>query len=72
MSNEELRAKYNAETMRTRGRPPVGPRIDIRLTPDVLAVLDAEAAELDVSRAELVRSIIDARYAYVIATHKPV
>ena len=58
-------------TGRGRGRPPVGPRIDIRLSAAVLAVLDAEAAELDVTRAELVRSIIDARYTYVIATHKP-
>lgn len=44
--------------MTTRGRPPVGPVITVRIPADVLARLDAEAARQGVTRAELVRNIV--------------
>jgi metal-responsive CopG/Arc/MetJ family transcriptional regulator len=48
----------NTDTPRGRGRPPVGPAIEVRLPADVLERLDEIAAEYGVKRAELVRSIV--------------
>jgi hypothetical protein len=45
-----------------RGRPTTGTKIQVRLPPDVLAALDAEAAELGWKRAELMRWIVAERY----------
>ena len=47
---------------RGRGRPAIGDRIELRLPADVLAAVDAEAAELGWKRAELVRWIVTERY----------
>lgn len=44
--------------MTTRGRPSVGPVITVRIPPDALARLDAEAARQGITRAELVRDIV--------------
>lgn len=40
------------------GRPKIGKPINIRLTDELLAVVDAEAARLGVSRAEAIRAIL--------------
>lgn len=40
------------------GRPPVGPAIEVRLPPEVLAWLDAEAQREGTTRADLVRGIL--------------
>jgi hypothetical protein len=48
---------------RGRGRPAIGDRIELRLPADVLAALDAEAVELGMKRAELIRWIVTDRYA---------
>lgn len=45
------------------GRPSIGPAIPIKFPPAVRAMLDAEAGEQRVSVSELVRSIVEARYA---------
>ena len=37
------------------GRPPVGPQVNIAMSPDMLARIDAAAAGAGVSRAEWVR-----------------
>ena len=42
-------------TERGRGRPPVGPRVTIRLEPALLEQIDAAAKRLGVSRAEAIR-----------------
>ena len=47
---------------RGRGRPTIGPAIDIRLPVEMLAAVDAEAAELGWTRAELIRWIVTERY----------
>lgn len=44
----------------TRGRPPIGDRVTVRLQPDLLARIDAEAERRDVSRAELIRDLLSA------------
>ena len=44
--------------MTGRGRPPVGPRVNIRIPVEVIAALDAEAERLGVNRSELVRRIL--------------
>lgn len=44
--------------MTGRGRPSVGPVITVRIPPDLLARLDAEAARQGITRAELVRDIV--------------
>jgi len=43
-----------------RGRPSTGVKVQVRIPVDLLARLDARAAAADVSRAELVRDILDA------------
>ncbi|MFF8590001.1 CopG family transcriptional regulator [Streptomyces sp. NPDC015220] len=40
------------------GRPTVGPKVEVRLAPEVLAKVDARAAEAGVKRAEMLRRII--------------
>jgi hypothetical protein len=45
-----------------RGRPAVGPVIEVRLPDSVLAALEAEAVECSMKRAELVRWIVAERY----------
>ncbi len=47
------------EEERGPGRPEVGPRVEIRVPQAMLAKLDAFAAELQVSRAEAVRRIVE-------------
>ena len=47
---------------RGRGRPPIGERVELRLPPDVLAAVDAEAVELGWKRAELLRAIVCDHY----------
>ena len=42
----------------SRGRPPVGPRITVRLPVALVDKLDIEASRREVARAELVRRII--------------
>jgi hypothetical protein len=42
-----------------RGRPPVGPVIEVRLPADTLAALDAEAAVQQVTRAAMVREALN-------------
>lgn len=37
------------------GRPPVGPQVNIAMSPDMLARIDTAAASAGVSRAEWVR-----------------
>jgi hypothetical protein len=44
------------------GRPATGERVEVRLPPEVLAAVDAEAAELGWKRAELLRWIVAERY----------
>lgn len=41
------------------GRPEVGPTIQIRLTEETLATLDAIAARRSISRAEVVRQLVE-------------
>jgi hypothetical protein len=41
-----------------RGRPAIGERVEVRIPPDLLARLDAEAARQGITRAELVRDIV--------------
>jgi hypothetical protein len=41
-----------------RGRPPVGPVIEVRLPADTLAALDAEAERLGRTRANVVRDVL--------------
>lgn len=50
------------EEGRGRGRPPVGPAIEVRLPPAVVAALEAEAAERGWKRAELLRWIVEQHY----------
>jgi len=40
------------------GRPPVGPKIQVRVDSELLNMIDAAAAERGISRAELVRQIL--------------
>lgn len=44
--------------MTGRGRPAIGERVEVRIPPDALARLDAEAARQGITRAELVRDIV--------------
>lgn len=44
--------------MTPRGRPPVGPVITVRIPPDLLALLDAEAERRETTRAEMIRDIL--------------
>lgn len=44
--------------MTGRGRPAIGERVEVRIPPDLLARLDAEAARQGITRAELVRDIV--------------
>jgi len=46
---------------RGRGRPFIGERIEVRLEPELLELLDAEALRLGCKRAELVRQLIAER-----------
>jgi hypothetical protein len=48
------------ETKRRPGRPTVGGRVTVSLSPDRLARIDAAAALARISRAEMLRRIIDA------------
>lgn len=41
-----------------RGRPAIGGRIEVRLEPELLELVDAEAHRLGLKRAELVRQLI--------------
>jgi hypothetical protein len=43
------------------GRPAIGGRIDVRLGPELLELLDAEALRLGCTRPELVRQLIAER-----------
>lgn len=45
--------------MTGRGRPPIGPAVQVRLTPGLLARLDAWAKRQGVNRAEAVRRLLD-------------
>jgi hypothetical protein len=49
-----------AETKRRPGRPTVGGRVTVSLTPDRLARIDAAARLAHITRAEMLRRIIDA------------
>ena len=46
---------------RGRGRPAIGERIEVRLEPELLELLDAEAQRLGCKRAELVRQLLAER-----------
>jgi hypothetical protein len=48
--------------MTGRGRPRTGTKVEVRLPPEVLAAVDAEAVELGWKRAELLRWIVAERY----------
>ena len=39
------------------GRPPIGPVVLVRIPPDVIARLDAQAERKNITRAELLRRI---------------
>jgi hypothetical protein len=43
-----------------RGRPPVGPRVEIRVDPATLARLDEWATNHHLSRAEALRRVLEA------------
>jgi hypothetical protein len=49
------------------GRPAIGDRIELRLPPDVLELVDRTAAAIGVKRAELIRSIVTAYVRETIA-----
>ena len=40
------------------GRPYVGPEVRVRIPPDLLAIIDEEAAKCCLTRAAMVRSIL--------------
>ena len=46
-------------TTRGRGRPPIGPTVELRLPPEVLAHIDAWADAEGVTRAEAIRRLIN-------------
>ena len=41
------------------GRPPIGPKIEVRLSPETLAKLDDEAERRGEKRAAVVRGIVE-------------
>lgn len=49
----------STEANRGPGRPPVGPRVEVRLTPDVLTQVDTLAASRDEKRSDTVRQLIE-------------
>ena len=56
-----MAAKFDGgPAVRTPGRPAIGERVDVRIAPDALARVDAFAAEAGITRAEAIRSLIDA------------
>lgn len=44
------------------GRPAVGPKVEFRLEPDILAKVDARAAAEGIKRAEMLRRIVTAAF----------
>ncbi|MCM8552271.1 CopG family transcriptional regulator [Streptomyces sp. STCH 565 A] len=42
------------------GRPVVGPKVETRVSPEILARIEARAVKEDVSRAEMLRRLIEA------------
>ena len=44
------------------GRPPVGPKMDVRLWPDQVEKIAAAAKAANTSRAEIIRRLIDWRW----------
>ena len=48
-----------------RGRPPIGPRVTIRLEPDTRARLDEIAVHSDLALADVVRLMLDAALARI-------
>lgn len=47
------------EERRRVGRPSTGERIEVRIPHDVLDVIDAEAEQLDTTRAAVIRDILE-------------
>lgn len=45
--------------MTGRGRPPIGPAVQVRLTPDLLARIDRWAKRQGVTRAEAIRRLVE-------------
>jgi predicted DNA-binding protein len=48
------------EERRRVGRPSTGERIEVRIPADVLDVIDAEADQLETTRAAIIREILEA------------
>jgi hypothetical protein len=55
---------------RRRGRPTAGMKVEVRIPPDVLAIIDAEAAERGVTRSAHLREIIVRPYAPTATTNR--
>lgn len=45
--------------MTGRGRPPIGERVDVRLPADLLGYVDAWRADLGISRAAMLRHLLE-------------
>jgi metal-responsive CopG/Arc/MetJ family transcriptional regulator len=45
--------------MASRGRPPIGPPVIVRIPPSLLAAIDRAASAAGVSRAEMIRQTIE-------------
>ena len=45
--------------IRKRGRPPIGTRVPVRFPAATLARIEQLAADADVSRAEMIRRLVD-------------
>ncbi len=57
---DEIRDAVERQEKRGRGRPRIGPVVEVRLPDDILATIDQCAEVNDMTRAEIIREAIEA------------